>query len=73
MASGVGVADGLGVGLGEGVGEGVGVGVGFGVGVGSRFQGLAGSGSLGSQPRQRLLPEILGAEGLPKGPGSEEL
>ena len=36
-------------------------------------QGLLGSGSLGSQPRQASLSEIKGALGLPRGPGSASL
>ncbi|MBR4866013.1 MAG: ComF family protein, partial [Clostridia bacterium] len=36
-------------------------------------QGLVGSVSVGSQLRQVTLPEIFGAEGLPRGPGSPEL
>ena len=36
-------------------------------------QGLLGSGSVGSQPRQASLSEIKGALGLPRGPGSASL
>ena len=36
-------------------------------------QGLLGSGSVGSQPRQLSLSEISGALGLPRGPGSSSL